>query len=127
MGRLHLLFSIGLHRRVKILNGVFFALEGEYICCTLLSLFEIQIFDCVKGGSYGNKILYKNLKFFDKIFVDVEDFVTLLMGKNLVDGEILCLGIISAYLYMLFYAGEIQNSNNCRRLEMATYFFLTRG
>ena len=22
-----------------------------------------------KGGSYGNKILYKNLKFFDKIFV----------------------------------------------------------
>ena len=30
------------------------------------------------------------------------------------------------YLYMLFYAGEIQNSN-CRRLEMATYFFLTRG
>ena len=29
-------------------------------------------------------------------------------------------------LYMLFYAGEIQNSN-CRRLEMATYFFLTRG
>ena len=22
-----------------------------------------------KGGSYGNKIVYKNLKFFDKIFV----------------------------------------------------------
>ena len=22
-----------------------------------------------EGGSYGNKILYKNLKFFDKIFV----------------------------------------------------------
>ena len=56
----------------------------------------------------------------------VEDFVTLLMGKNLVDGEILCLGMISEYLYMLFYAGEMQNSN-CRRLEMATYFFLTRG
>ena len=35
------------------------------------------------------------------------------MGKNLVDGEILCLGMISEYLYMLFYAGEIQNSN-CR-------------
>ena len=48
------------------------------------------------------------------------------MGKNLVDGEILCLGMISEYWYMLFYAGEIQNSN-CRRLEMATYFFLTRG
>ena len=26
-------------------------------------------FLCTKGGSYGNKILYKNLKFFDKIFV----------------------------------------------------------
>ena len=80
-----------------------------------------------KGGSYGNKILYTNLKFFDKISCEnlvVEDFVTLLMGKSLVDGEMLCLGIISAYLYMLFYAGEIQNSN---KLEMATYFFLTRG
>ena len=51
--------------------------------------------------------------------------------KNLVDGLILCLGIISEYLNMLFYAGEMgrykmQNSN-CRRLEMATFFFLTRG
>ena len=26
-------------------------------------------FSYPKGGSYGNKILYKNLKFFDKIFV----------------------------------------------------------
>ena len=26
-------------------------------------------FVVTKGGSYGNKILYKNLKFFDKIFV----------------------------------------------------------
>ena len=56
----------------------------------------------------------------------VEDFVTLLMGKNLVDGENFMFGMISEYLYMLFYAGEIQNSN-CRRLEMATYFFPTRG
>ena len=32
-----------------------------------------------KGGSYGNKLLYKNLKFFDKA---VEDFVTLFMGKK---------------------------------------------
>ena len=29
-------------------------------------------------------------------------------------------------LVMLFYAGEIQIQTNCRRLEMATYFFLTR-
>ena len=38
-------------------------------------------------GFYGDKILYKNLKVFDKIFVPtlhfaVEDFVTLFMGKK---------------------------------------------
>ena len=65
--------------------------------------------------------MYNNLKFFDKIFVR-RRFRNAPMGKNLVDGEILCLGMISEYLYMLFYAGEIQNSNY-RRLEMATYFF----
>ena len=32
----------------------------------------------------------------------------------------------STNLFRLFYAGEIQNLN-CRRLELATYFFLTRG
>ena len=31
--------------------------------------------------------------------------------------------MISEYLYMLFYAGEIQNSN-CQRLEMVNVFFL---
>ena len=36
-------------------------------------------FVLIRAGSYGNKILYKNLKFFDKA---VEDFVTLLMGKK---------------------------------------------
>ena len=52
-----------------------------------------------EGGSYGNKILYKNLKFFDRFSCEnlaLEDFV---WGKNLVDGEILCLGMISEYLY----------------------------
>ena len=34
-----------------------------------------------------------------------------------------CLCMVSTNLYMLFYAGEIRNSD-CRRLEMATYFFL---
>ena len=29
MGRLQLLFNIGLHRKVKIVNGVVFAPEGE--------------------------------------------------------------------------------------------------
>ena len=36
-------------------------------------------------GSYGNKVLYKNLKFFDNIFVRKscrQDFVTLFMGKK---------------------------------------------
>ena len=43
------------------------------------------------------------------------------------DGEMFCLGMVSTNLYvMLFYEGEIQNSNY-RRLEMATYFFLRRG
>ena len=38
-----------------------------------------------------------------------------------------CLGMVSTNLFMLFYAGNIQNSN-CRRLEMATtYFFLQVG
>ena len=53
----------------------------------------------------------------------VEDFVTLLMGKNLVDGEMLCLGMISAYLYMLFYAGEIQNSNKLPKAGNGNVFF----
>ena len=73
---------------------------------------------CTKILDFSTRFSCENLT--------VEDFVTLLMGKNLVDREILCLGMISEYLYMLFSAGEIQNSN-CRRLEMATYFFLSRG
>ena len=50
------------------------------------------------------------------------------MGEkiNLVDGEMLCLGMVSTNLFRLIYAGEIQNLN-CQRLEMATYFFRTRG
>ena len=40
----------------------------------------------------------------------------------------LCLGMVSTNLFMVFYAGEIQKLN-CRRLEMATYsgvfFFYT--
>ena len=52
---------------------------------------------CPKILNFSTRFSYENL--------DVEDFVTL-RGKNLLDGEILCLGIISAYLYMLFYAGD---------------------
>ena len=40
--------------------------------------------------------------------------------------EMFSLGIVSTILYMLFYAGDIQNSNR-RRLEMATYIFLQVG
>ena len=45
----------------------------------------------------------------------------LLMGKSYVWAW-----FRNTCVYMLFYAGEIQNSN-CRRLEMASYFSLTRG
>ena len=41
---------------------------------------EAKDYRSSKGGSYGNKILYKNLEFFD---FAVEDFVTLLMGKKI--------------------------------------------
>ena len=57
------------------------------------------------GTKSCTKILNFSTRFSCETFA-VEDFVTLLMGKNLVDGEILCLGMISEYLY--FYAGEIQ-------------------
>ena len=72
---------------------------------------------------------YKNLECFDEIFVRIfcrRIFRYGLYGGNiLLDGEMFCLGMVSTNLYiMLFYAGEIQNLN-CRRLEMATYFFLT--
>ena len=30
----------------------------------------------------------------------VDDFVTLFMGKNLVDGEMFCLGMVSTNLYI---------------------------
>ena len=76
------------------------------------------------GTKYCTKILIFSTRFSCEDLA-VEDFVTLLIwGKNLVDVEMLCLGMIWADLYMLFYAGEIQNSN-CRRLEMTTYFFLS--
>ena len=45
---------------------------------------------CTKILNFSTRFSCENLA--------VEDFVTLLMGKNLVDGEMLCLGIISAYL-----------------------------
>ena len=75
------------------------------------------------GTKSYTKILDYSTRFSCKNLA-AEGFVTLFMGKNL-DGEMFCLGMVSTNLYMLFYAGEIQNSN-CRGLEMATYFFLTR-
>ena len=73
------------------------------------------------------KILNFSTRFSCQHFA-VEDFVTLPMGKNLGDGEMLCLSMVSTNLFRLFYAGEIQNLN-CRRLGMATYsgvfFFYT--
>ena len=51
--------------------------------------------------------LVQKSQIFRQDFRAVEDFVKRsLWGKNLVDGEILCLGMISEYLYMLFFAGD---------------------
>ena len=36
-----------------------------------------------KGGSYGNKILYKNVEFFDKIFVVRRRFRNALYGEKI--------------------------------------------
>ena len=72
---------------------------------------------CTKILIFSTRFLCENL---------VDDFVTLFMGKKSCWWGNVCLGMVSKNLYMLFYAGEIQNSN-CRRLEMATYFFLTTG
>ena len=62
---------------------------------------------------YGNKILYKNLEIFDKIFVPTfsrRRFRNALYGeKILLDGEMLCLGPVSTNLSKLFYAGGTQN------------------
>ena len=75
---------------------------------------------CTKILNFSTRFSCENLA--------LEDFVTLLMGKkscrwgNLMFGH--DFGIL--VYHILFYAGEIQNSH-CRRLEMATYFFLTRG
>ena len=75
---------------------------------------------CTKILNFSTRLSCENL--------DVEDFVTLLMGKkscwwgNLMFGH--NFGIL---VYALLCGGEIQNSNNCRRLEMTMYFFLTRG
>ena len=74
----------------------------------------------------GTKSCTKILNFLTRFScenVAIEDFVTLLMGKKSCDGEMLCLGIISAYLYMLFYAGEIQNSNKLPPAGNGDVFF----
>ena len=52
----------------------------------------------------GTKSCPKMLSFFTKFSCEnlaVEDFVTVFMGKNLVDGEMFCLGMVSTNLYML--------------------------
>ena len=46
-----------------------------FICHFYLTKFSPAV------GSYGNKILYKNLEFSTR-FSSVEDFVTLFMGKK---------------------------------------------
>ena len=83
-----------------------------------------------EGGSYGNKILYKNIIFFYESFVRKSSRRTF---RNALHGEkILLMGKCFVWawfrqtLCILFNKGEIQYSN-CRRLEMATYFLLQVG
>ena len=45
------------------------AANGPNSAISLTQTFDHILFYVCKSGSYGNKILYKNLKFFDKIFV----------------------------------------------------------
>ena len=53
--------------------------------------------------------------------VAVDYFVTFFMGKKSCDGEMFCLGMVLTNLYMLFYAGGIQNSK-CRTLKWQRIF-----
>ena len=78
----------------------------------------------------GTKSCTKIINFSTRFSCDdlaVEDFVTLPIGeKILLMGKCFVWERFRQYVYALLpvlYAGEIQNSN-CRRLEIATYFFL---
>ena len=83
----------------------------------------VPIRTALKSGSYGNKIFYKNLNFFDKIFVRKARHRRFrLWGKNIVEGKMFWLGMVSTNLYMLFLWGR-----NKIQTEMATYFFLQVG
>ena len=73
-------------------------------------------------GVPGMPVVYKN----DWSSAFLPGCACVHLPTNLVDGEMLCLGMVSTNLFRLFYTGEIQ-SLNCRTLEMATYFFFTRG
>ena len=68
----------------------------------------------VYTGFYGDKILYKTLQFFDKIFVPTfcrRRFRNALYGKKILSmgREMLCLGTVLTNLFRLFYAGGIQS------------------
>ena len=73
---------------------------------------------CTKILNFSTRFSCENLA--------VEDFVTLLMGKKSCWWGNVMFGHNFGILVMLFYAGEIQIQTHCRRLERATYFFLTQ-
>ena len=59
-------------RKVKVSTKSVKVMISEH-CKKCKKTMELEL-ECItgrgnEGGSYGNKILYKNLKFFDKIFV----------------------------------------------------------
>ena len=86
--------------------------------CPNITFPHQQDFFPIRSVTKSSTARFSHENLVEKFKIFVQDFVPIRTALEL--------GIISEYLYMLFYGGEIQNSN-CRRLEMATYFFLTRG
>ena len=66
---------------------------------------------CTKTFNFSTRFLCE--------YFPIDDSVTVFMGG--IYGEMFCSGMVPTNLYMLFYAGEVQNSN-CPRLEVATDF-----
>ena len=70
---------------------------------------NINAFKPSEGGFYGDKILYKHLNFFDKIFVRIFCHRRFRNGrygaKILVDEEVFCLRMVSTNLSRLFLGG----------------------
>ena len=81
-------------------------------------------------GFYGDKILYKNLKFFDKIFVPTfcrRRFRNAPYREKILSmGKCDVWGMVSTNLFRLFYVGEIQNLKGKRHNRVHPGHFATQ-